>query len=807
MTAAPSLSSSETFAISFIQSKFDNRPQIAAVTWKQLCGEIAKPRRTACTVSTCATGEHAERDQDGSVLGCRHKNGRAWIPATFSTGRKKATVKAVSVLVVDADHLPDAAALEAVLAKLERYRYVAHATHSDRAGDRCARIALPLTRPVPGGDWPRFWPAAMALLGMPADPSCCDAGRLYYLPARPSDADYWFVAHDGEPLDVLEIVKNAPAQAPSIAATLGINDEGVVGPGQRHAMLKSLAGAMRKRGCGLAAIEAALVLANQHQCNPPKPDGEVKELAAWAAEQPVTTLPPRSNREPQLGTSEEPNYDDIPPPNDADAPVDELRARRSRERTSVAVERGHPGYSERGGYRLTELGNARRFADLHGERWRFDHDRVTWLEWAGTHWCPDTTGAARRAARGVVASIYADIAALSMRTSQAVNGGESVSSTPIDEMQKWARASSKRAAIEAMLALAATEPEIAARSSLFDADPWAFNVANGTIDLREGELRPHRQSDMLAKIAPVDYDPRAEAPQWERFLTRVLPDTDVLAWVQRYLGYTLTGDVREQCLAFFVGGGANGKSVLLDVVLAIVGDYGLRAAPDLVVASHNERHPTELADLDGRRLAVCSEIEQGRAWAESTIKRITGDTTITARRMRADFYSFPATHKIIVAANTRPVVRGTDDGIWRRMRLVPWDVRIPDAEQDRELAQRLIATEASGILAWLVRGCVAWQRQGLGTPAAIAEATDSYRADQDLLGRWIEDRCEQRAELWQATTSLYTNYTEWCETEGIEAWTQPTWRARMIERRGVGASRREHGRVRVLTGLAVRSLP
>ncbi len=505
-------------------------------------------------------------------------------------------------------------------------------------------------------------------------------------------------------------------------------------------------------------------------------------------------------------SEEVPGDSDIPPPSDADAPPDEISARRKR-RQQPRSDAGSAGYGERGGYRLTEIGNARRFADMHGDRWRFDHDRGIWLEWSGTHWQPDTNGAARRAARGVVAAIYADVAALSMRASGAVNGGEALSGVPLEAMQKWARASSKRSAIEAMLALAASEPEIAAASKLFDADPWLFNVRNGTIDLREGEIRPHRQGDMLTMLSPADYDPHAIAPQWERFLERVLPDPEVRAWVQRYLGYALTGDVREQCLAFFVGAGANGKSVLLDVVLAIVGDYGLRAAPDLVLASHNERHPTELADLDGKRIAVCSEIEQGRQWAESTIKRITGDTTISARRMRQDFYTFAATHKIIVAANTRPVVRGTDDGIWRRMRLVPWDVRIPDHEQDRELAQRLIATEASGILAWLVRGCMAWQARGLEMPAAIAVATEQYRADQDLLGRWIEDRCELRAELWQATRSLYQSYSTWCQDEGLEPWTQPTWRARMLERRGIGAARRDHGRVRVLTGIATRSVP
>lgn len=283
----------EKFEVSYVLSKHDNKPSRAVVTWPEFCAQFASPRCTACTVKTCGTGEHAEFDEKGKIVGCRHKNGRAWIPATFSTGRKKKNVDHVSMLVVDADHLPDQAALDLVLEKLGRYQYVVHGTHSDRDGNRCARIFLPLSRPVPGGDWPRFWPAAMAMLGVPADPSCCDAGRLYYLPARPSDADYFYVAHDGEPIDVMAVVASAPQQTPSVADSLEVDEDGKVKPGQRHAMLKSMAGALRHRGAGLAEIKAALRLANESRCAPPKSESQVDEIAVWAATQPISSLPPR----------------------------------------------------------------------------------------------------------------------------------------------------------------------------------------------------------------------------------------------------------------------------------------------------------------------------------------------------------------------------------------------------------------------------------------------------------------------------------------------------------------------------------
>jgi hypothetical protein len=332
MSAAPKMAEIDTFTISFVRSKFDNKPQRRAVTWRELCSELYEPRRTDCTLATCGTGIHADLDKDGNSRGCRHKNGRGWSPATFRAGRKKAETEFVYLLVVDLDHLPDDASFGAALGRLERYRYIGHATHSDRPSNRCARIVILLSRPVPAGDWPRFWSAAMMLLGMPADPACCDASRLYFLPARPSDAEYWYREHDGDPLNVDAILSSAPTEAPTVAQALKLGDEGVVGEGQRHAMLKSLAGSMRHRGATQVEIEAALVLANARRCNPPKPESVVKDIAAWAAAQPVSSLPKseRTHREPPRRETRERDddstvmadapEDDIPPPDVEHAP-------------------------------------------------------------------------------------------------------------------------------------------------------------------------------------------------------------------------------------------------------------------------------------------------------------------------------------------------------------------------------------------------------------------------------------------------------------------------------------------------------
>lgn len=434
--------------------------------------------------------------------------------------------------------------------------------------------------------------------------------------------------------------------------------------------------------------------------------------------------------------------------------------------------------------KLTELGNAERFARAHGPRLRYVHAWDKWLVWDGRRWKRDGVGSEMVAGKAIVSSLYERAADLASR---AANGDEAAG-TEAELWAKWARTSSKRSSITAMVGLAQSEEPIAAASDVFDRDPFLLNAQNGTLDLRTGKLRAHRQSDMITMLAPVDYDAKATAPTWDAFLERVQPDPDVRGWLQRFLGYALTGDVREQVLAFVYGAGANGKSVLLDVMLGVLGDYGLRAAADLVLAKYGEVHPTELADLEGRRLAVASEIEQGRTWAESVLKRITGDTTITARRMRMDFYTFPATHKLIIAANTKPVVRGTDHAIWRRMRLVPFEVTIPEGERDKGLVAKLLA-EGPGILAWAVRGCLAWQKDGLGEAEAIAAATAAYRSDQDVLGHWIEDRCVLVPGAFASMESLYESYTAWCEETGREAWKRDTVRDRLLERPGLTARR------------------
>jgi putative DNA primase/helicase len=434
---------------------------------------------------------------------------------------------------------------------------------------------------------------------------------------------------------------------------------------------------------------------------------------------------------------------------------------------------------------LTDAGNAQLFAHEHGADLRWVPQWGTWLRYDGKRW-------ARTPGESLVPLAIQTARGFYRRAAEERN----------DDMRKILAAHAKSmesaSRLEAMIKLA--RGLLVANADTFDRDPFVLNVDNGTIDLR-GEVRVHARGDMLTKLAPVAWDPSVACPMWDAFLARVLPDEGVRSWVQRYAGYCLTADVGEQVLAFFHGRGANGKSTLVEILMHVLGDYAKAGAPDLLLAKRGESHPTELADLQGARLVTCQETEAGRQWAESLVKRITGGDTIKARLMRCDFFSFAPSHKLIVSANHKPKVRGQDEGIWRRIRLVPFDVTIPEAERDDALPAKLRA-EAPGILRWMVAGCLAWQREGLGVPAAIAAATRDYRHEQDALGTFIEDRCAIEPGAFAAYDDLYNAYRAWTIATGGATWQRETL-IEALEERGFAKRKGAKGK-RGIDGLKVR---
>jgi putative DNA primase/helicase len=419
-------------------------------------------------------------------------------------------------------------------------------------------------------------------------------------------------------------------------------------------------------------------------------------------------------------------------------------------------------------YNLTDLGNALRLVEHDGADLRYVYAWEKWLVWTGARWKVDDSGEVERRAKQTVRAMYHEADADEER--------------PINrELAKHALKSEAKGRIESMIALARSEPGIAITPEKLDADPWALNLPNGTVDLRTGKLRDHRREDLITKIAPVAYDPDAPAPEWEGFLERVLPSEELRAFVQRAAGYSATGDTSEQCLFINHGTGANGKSTYQEAIAAALGDYAMRAPTEMLLAKRSGGIPNDVARLKGARFVAASETEEGRRLAESLVKDLTGQDTISARFMRAEWFDFKPTHKLWLSTNHKPEIRGTDTAIWRRIRLIPWSVTIPPAEQDKKLPA-VLRRELPGILAWIVRGCLEWRRGGLQAPDEVRKATSEYRAEMDVLAVFLGECCETGPELWDYAKDLYTSYKRWCGEAGERPETQRKFGERLRER-------------------------
>jgi len=419
----------------------------------------------------------------------------------------------------------------------------------------------------------------------------------------------------------------------------------------------------------------------------------------------------------------------------------------------------------------SELRNAERLQEMHADDLRYVGTWRSWLAWDGRRWQEDRGGAALRCATDTHRHLVAEALNerdLAQRAFAAdpkdTKRGEALREA--DKVLSWAIKSQSAKRLDATLAIARSFERFAVEHHALDADPWALNVQNGTIDLHTGKLRPHRRGDLHTKLAAVEFDPHAKCPLWDAFVCRAMGgDAALVAYLARIIGYSLTGVIAEHMLGFFFGGGANGKSTALGTIHAMLGDYAAPAPRGLLFASKGGRHPTELASLHGRRFVTCSEIGAGQAFDEALVKDLTGGDPIPARRMREDFWTFSPSHKLFIAGNYRPTVTGDDEGIWRRIRLIPWTVTIPEAERDKDLPTKLRA-ELPGILAWAVRGCLAWQRRGLGDPPAVVAATSKYRAESDTLGEFFRSALVFDPLGTMARAALRKRYVLWCEEAG-----------------------------------------
>lgn len=393
-----------------------------------------------------------------------------------------------------------------------------------------------------------------------------------------------------------------------------------------------------------------------------------------------------------------------------------------------------------------QLRMAHRLAEAEAGKLLHVHD-IGWHFYDGKRWTVDDVGIAKRAVIDVLRSALAE-------------------SLGDKQLQSDVRKCESATGISGVLAIASALAEFAATVRDLDADPYLLNVDNGTVDLRTMELSPHNPSDRLTKICRASYNPDAVPGEWDRFLSTVLPDEGVRAYVQRQAGVALLGKVVEHVLPIWTGTGANGKSTAIGGMCWALGDYAMTAEPDLLL--HREgAHPTGQMDLMGRRLAVITETDEGRRFAEATMKRLTGGDRIKARYMRCDFVEFDPSHTPILVTNHLPQVSGDDPAVWRRIRVVEFGVVIPEKDRDGGLPERLQAC-ADEILNWCLAGWSEYRRIGLAEPEAVLASTKDYQAESDVIGRFIEEACTTSSPAMKATTTqLFTAWDRWRTSQGV----------------------------------------
>ncbi len=390
---------------------------------------------------------------------------------------------------------------------------------------------------------------------------------------------------------------------------------------------------------------------------------------------------------------------------------------------------------------FTDEGLALRFAERHADTLRYVSAWGKWLFWSGSYWQSDDT------------LLAFDLSRATCREAARQCNKPSLSRT---------LASAKTVA--AVERLAKADRRLAATVDQWDADPWLFNTPAAVIDLRTGQSRQHDPADHLTKIAAVS--PGGACPGWLGHLEKVTAgDTELQSFLKRLLGYSLTGSTQAHALFFLFGTGANGKSVVIDTIAGILGDYHKTAPIETFTASTSERHPTELAGLRGARLVTAVETEEGRRWAESRIKTLTGGDRISARFMRQDFFEYQPQFKLLIAGNHKPGLRSVDEAIRRRFNLIPFTVTIPPEERVEGFGDQLKA-EWPGILAWMIEGCLEWQRDGLNPPKAVTEATAAYLDAQDALSAWIEEKCEVGPHGWETRAALFDSWSKWATASG-----------------------------------------
>lgn len=444
---------------------------------------------------------------------------------------------------------------------------------------------------------------------------------------------------------------------------------------------------------------------------------------------------------------------------------------------------GRPEGAPRPVFLHTDVGNAQRLVAAHGADLRYVPRWKTWLIWDGKRWKRDETGEVERRAKQVVRGMLHEAAKMEDGEKRA-------------QLASWGLKSEAAGRIKAMVDLARSEPGVAISYTALDQQPRKIVVQNGTLDLWTGQLGPFNRADLMTKLTDIPFDIEAPCPTWEQTMSVIFGgDQDLISYVQRAIGYSLSGDTSEQCLHLCHGTGSNGKSTLLDVLAELSGEYGQQADFQTFLDRRHDSGPrNDVARLAGSRLVRSSEVGDHKRLNEGLIKSLTGGDIITARFLYSEDFEFKPQFKLWLAANHKPVIRGTDYAIWRRIRLIPFEVTITAEQADRDLPRKLRA-ELPGILAWAVAGCLLWQQNGLRPPERVLAATADYKSESDIIAAFIEENCDVDANYQEPSGKLYTAYKRWCDENGEYAMTNTRF-GRELTDRGYQVVRMMTGKVR-----------
>ncbi|MDR8394452.1 phage/plasmid primase, P4 family [Aliifodinibius sp. S!AR15-10] len=480
--------------------------------------------------------------------------------------------------------------------------------------------------------------------------------------------------------------------------------------GKRNDTLFSLGVKLRKKGLEFQQIYQELLDINAKRCTPSLKNKEIKQVAKSASK------PPR--KDPLQSEIKEEEY----------------------------------------GLWNTDFGNAREFVDKYGDKIRYDIDEEQWLYWNGTKWERDPTGLyVMGMAKRLVESLY--------ERAQQIDDQERAK-----YKQKHARKSANEARLKAMMSLATTFPNIKVSKDQLDQHPLLVTLDNLTIDLQDWKKLKLNPNHLITKQLPFAFNSEATCPKWKKFISQIMDDNqEIIDFLQQAIGYSLTGLTSEQCLFFLYGSGRNGKSTFVEVLMHLLGEYSIKSGSEMIMnRSYGSGVPNDIARLCGHRLVVLSEIQEGKRLDEAKVKNLTGEDTISARFLRKEYFDFEPTHKLWVFGNHKPLINGTDEGIWRRMRHIKFDVTIPKDQVDPHLKSKLLG-ELPGIFNWAMKGFKKWQKNGkrLEVPDSIKKDTLSYRSEMDLLSKFLDEVCATKASASCSNKNLRKYYQQWCSEYGI----------------------------------------